>query len=828
MKIELKDFQVTAVGELLTRVANARREARDGIAQAIILSSPTGSGKTVTLTALLESILVGEEPHPPDPEAVFLWLSDSPQLNEQSRDKILAQSSVFRPHELIIVQPPFPHDRLEPGNVYFLNTQKLSRDTRLTKPCEGRPYTIWDTIENTSQAKPEHLYLVIDEAHRGMDMTARQRDQQFLPIMQRFIFGHTAVGLSPVKLVIGMSATPERFANVIQGSGRTSRPYEVPIEGVKASGLLKDRIVVYHYEGGHEADWSLLAESGKRWKRFSDDWRKYCREQGIPALEPVLVVQVEDGTEDKPTRTDLGKAIEVLERETRQFGLNEVAHCFEIDRDIQVGAHPIRKIEASKIQSDPHVRVVFFKMALSTGWDCPRAEVMMSFRRAQDHTSIAQLVGRMVRTPLARSIEGNELLNTVSLYLPHYDKAGLDAIVAKLNDPEVASGPAVVDGSQLVTLHKDPRHAAAFDLLATLPSYSVERVPKSTNTKRFIRLARQLAMDEISVEAWPAAKELVIRTLFDELARAKAMPLFARKFRKNQTIEVREVHIEAGEWKPVGEERTIRIKATSENIQDLFAECGRMLGEGLHHEFVKRHTERDDPDKARLELYGLLHDDSADSSWNRMERVSERRIDELTAEFRPAINALPSGRRDEYNKIARSAKEPKDFTLLFGETIEVNKEEPLCERHVYVDENGQFGWRAGGWERAVLEAELADEDTVAWLRNFPQTRRSLCVPYKLGAEQKALFPDLIVFRRVSSGLVMDILDPHDPGRDEAVGKAKGLAAYAEKHGHLFDRIELIALDRQNNIKRLNVNLPGVRASVKSVETNAQLKALFRL
>ena len=45
---------------------------------------------------------------------------------------------------------------------------------------------------------------------------------------------------------------------------------------------------------------------------------------------------------------------------------------------------------------------MFFKMALSTGWDCPRAEVMMSFRRAEDHTYIAQLLGRMVRTPLAR------------------------------------------------------------------------------------------------------------------------------------------------------------------------------------------------------------------------------------------------------------------------------------------------------------------------------------------------------------------------------------------------------------------------------------------
>ncbi|MBM4040181.1 MAG: hypothetical protein FJ290_16875, partial [Planctomycetes bacterium] len=758
MKIELKEFQVTAVEKVLTHLANARREARDGTAQAIILSSPTGSGKTVTLTALLEAILEGQEPHPPDPEAVFLWLSDSPQLNEQSRDKILAQSSVFRPHELIIVQPPFPYDRLEPGNIYFLNTQKLSRDSLLTREGEGRPFTIWQTIENTSRDKPDHLYMVIDEAHRGMERKAREKSHT--PIMQRFIFGDPQVGLSPVKLVLGMSATPQRFAHVIQGSGRTCRPYDVPVADVQRSGLLKDLIIAFCYEGGHEADWTLLAESGKRWKRFCDDWRKYCREQGIPTLEPVLVVQVEDGTEDKPTRTDLARAIEVLERETRKFGLNEVAHCFEIESGIQAGGHPICKIEPSKIQQDPHVRVVFFKMALSLGWDCPRAEVMMSFRRAQDHTSIAQLVGRMVRTPLARSIEGNELLNTVSLYLPHYDKAGLDAIVSRLNDPENAPPSEVKDGSQLVELHKDPRQAAAFELLATLPSYSVERVPKSTDTKRFIKLARQLAFDKIHVEAWPEAKELVMKTLFDELKRAKEMPLFAKKFRKNQTLEVREVHIETGEWKRLDDGRTIKIKATTENIESLFAECGRMLGEGLHYEFVKRHAEREDPDKARLELYGLLHDDSADSSWQRIERTAARRIDELWAQFGHAINVLPSGRLEEYRKIARAAREPQTVPLTFEDPIMVDREEPPWPRHVYVDEKGVFGWKANGWEAAVLQEELNDESVVAWLRNFPRKPRSLCVPYQFGGQHKGLYPDLVVFRRVGDRLVMDILAPN--------------------------------------------------------------------
>jgi len=51
----------------------------------------------------------------------------------------------------------------------------------------------------------------------------------------------------------------------------------------------------------------------------------------------------------------------------------------------------IRKLEASRIQESPDAKVVLFKTALSTGWDCPRAEVMMSFRRAEDPTASPSL-----------------------------------------------------------------------------------------------------------------------------------------------------------------------------------------------------------------------------------------------------------------------------------------------------------------------------------------------------------------------------------------------------------------------------------------------------
>ena len=78
------------------------------------------------------------------------------------------------------------------------------------------------------------------------------------------------------------------------------------------------------------------------------------------------------------------------------------------------------------------MRVLIAKDAISTGWDCPRAEVMVSFRPAKDHTHITQLLGRMVRTPLARRIPGNDRLNSVDCLLPFFDTKTVEAVVDAL------------------------------------------------------------------------------------------------------------------------------------------------------------------------------------------------------------------------------------------------------------------------------------------------------------------------------------------------------------------------------------------------------------
>jgi type III restriction enzyme len=608
MRIEPKDFQEDAVLRLTQEIESARREIDRGRPQAVVLSSPTGSGKTVIMTLLMERLWAGHESIAPDPEATFLWISDSPELNIQSKEKIEAASDVFPRSRLIIIDTDFDRERLAPGHVYFLNTQKLGVSSLLTKGGNLREWTIWQTIENTAKSSPTHFNLIVDEAHRGMGLGAKA-ESNARTLIQRFIKGAPEKGTSPVPLVVGMSATPERFHKVLEGAHRTTRPVEVKAEDVRESGLIKDRIILDIAEEDQPVDWTLLRDAGQRTIQYAKEWKRYCKAQGIvPAVDPVLVVQVEDGTQTTLTRTDLSKAVDVLEKVYGHFGERELAHCFQQEDDITVGGYVIRKMDASRIQGDTAVRVVFFKMALSTGWDCPRAEVMMSFRRAADHTLIAQLVGRMVRTPLARRVEDDEFLGSVALFLPHYDEDGLKAIVEKLEDPDTGSPVKVERKADLALYGRAKDKTDLFDALSKTPTYVLDNTRRQANTRRLLSLARKLTMDGIDAEAWAEAKTRAVETLKTESVRLRKNPDFAAKVSGKAKISIKEFKVEFGELQELKESRTIAVEVTSENIDDLFTTCETILGEGLKDEYWRCVHDHDDPDRAKLELFCILHD----------------------------------------------------------------------------------------------------------------------------------------------------------------------------------------------------------------------------
>ena len=142
MKVELFPFQKRALGELRMKSAEAvYRYQRTHSKQVVSFTAPTGAGKTIIMAALIESIFFGDEAYPEQPEAIVVWLSDSPQLNEQSKDKIDLKADKIRLGQCVTVQDDsFDQEMFDDGHIYFLNTQKLGKI--IVSIRSGRPWRI--------------------------------------------------------------------------------------------------------------------------------------------------------------------------------------------------------------------------------------------------------------------------------------------------------------------------------------------------------------------------------------------------------------------------------------------------------------------------------------------------------------------------------------------------------------------------------------------------------------------------------------------------------------------------------------------------------------
>ena len=114
-----------------------------------------------------------------------------------------------------------------------------------------------------------------------------------------------------------------------------------------------------------------------------------------------MVVQVED----KVSNETLDALCAQICKTLPWLDKNECfANVFGEHEDIKKPSGIIRYIKPENVSGYEEVKILFAKDAVSTGWDCPRAEVIYSRRKRTDPTYIAQLIDRMVRTPLARNV----------------------------------------------------------------------------------------------------------------------------------------------------------------------------------------------------------------------------------------------------------------------------------------------------------------------------------------------------------------------------------------------------------------------------------------
>ena len=445
MKYELFDFQKDAVNALLKKMDSMQRSyVSEGSLSAVSLTAPTGAGKTVISAAVAEGLFYGNESYPGDERAVILWLSDSPSLNEQTMKRFDAATDLLNGATAMeTIGPDFAknHRKLEPNHVYFMNRQLLGKGKKLSDEIEGGR-SFYDVLNDTIEDDELHLYLFIDEAHRGLG-TGNDKgtsDSANKTIYSIIIDGQNGIN-KPMPCVVGISATPERFNNAMQG--RKNRDMkagvDVSVSAVRASGLIKDTIELRTPKKSADIKHQDLTQACVKLAEASKGWNEYCVSNSVlPVVIPLMVIQVED----KVTNDTLSSLCEQIHKVLPWLDISDCfANVFGEHEDITTTICKIPYVKPDEVSERTNIRVLFAKDAVSTGWDCPRAEVIYSRRKRTDPTYIAQLIGRMVRTPLARRVETVEDLNTVACYLPEFDADTVNSVVQQLKEDNVAVEP---------------------------------------------------------------------------------------------------------------------------------------------------------------------------------------------------------------------------------------------------------------------------------------------------------------------------------------------------------------------------------------------------
>lgn len=148
---------------------------------------------------------------------------------------------------------------------------------------------------------------------------------------------------------------------------------------------------------------------------------------------------------------------------------------------------------------------------------------------------------------------------------------------------------------------------------------------------------------------------------------------------------------------------------------------------------------------------------------------------------------------------------------------------PRYRMHLLADGDGTFPLDRNEWEADVLDRELARPGFAGWYRNPSRSSQdSLAIVYEHGGRVRTLRPDFVFFTENADGTIgASIVDPHGHHLGDALPKLRGLAAYAERHGAHFQRIDAVARIG-DTLRVLDLTEPSVRAAVSMGEEPAVL------
>ncbi|MGM9797005.1 MAG: DEAD/DEAH box helicase [Parabacteroides sp.] len=371
-------YQTEAVAELIVKTRQLLESV--GERKRLVFKAPTGSGKTVMASKLLDELVqqLAEEGQ----AVAMIWIAPN-KLHQQSYFRMKSYFTESR-HLRPVMYDELDHSQggyIKPGEIFFVNWESINKESNLMVRETEHSASLYDLVRRTKEEQGMRLLVVIDEEHLFGGRTAKQSEK----VLKRLA----------AKVEIRISATP---ITVLPDALVT-----VPREEVIRAEMIKDGITINpglrEEETGLSENAYLLDLALQRRKEIKTAYEAL----GV-RINPLLLIQLPNDN------------AETLNEQERSI-VEQVKMRLEMEHDITTDNERLaiwlsgekRNVEGLERPTNL-TEVLLFKQAIALGWDCPRAAVLLIFREISSTQFGIQTVGRIMRMPEQRHYP-NQLLN---------------------------------------------------------------------------------------------------------------------------------------------------------------------------------------------------------------------------------------------------------------------------------------------------------------------------------------------------------------------------------------------------------------------------------
>ena len=390
MQINLCDYQHDTVDKLVQKFKDLVYHGQPRTQ--LVFKAPTGSGKTVAMAAMLEELSKATDL---SDNFIYIWASVN-NLHIQSYEKLKDQ---YLPDSLfnMLTLEEMDSDALQHNTILFCNWEsmyKIKHDVddngNDIEVFDNKYVRIGETGHNLQEvlaktrANGTKIILIIDEAHRTYLGPNSQK------LVERVI---------DPDMVIEVSATPALVPSAEDQNDHKAELVSVKLDDVIAAGLIKNRTIINNNIAGEitaqSAD-EIVLERALQQREILE--QKY-REQGS-SIKPLVLIQLPDSSRDEDLAESMQSRVEAfLATKGVSYENHKLAIWLSNDKRNQ------------ELVNDPDspVEVLIFKQAIATGWDCPRAQILVMLRDIKSVTFEIQTVGRILRMPELKHYTDDDL-----------------------------------------------------------------------------------------------------------------------------------------------------------------------------------------------------------------------------------------------------------------------------------------------------------------------------------------------------------------------------------------------------------------------------------